>query len=407
MSALDIQSLGMVPVVIEQSGRGERAYDIYSRLLRERVVFLVGPVNDQTANLVVAQLLFLESENPDKDISLYINSPGGSVSAGMAIFDTMNFIKPQVSTLCTGMAASMGAFLLAAGAKGKRYALPNSRIMIHQPSGGFQGKASDIERHAQEALYTKRRINERIDDFAAQGVRPFHTPLGVRLDEGSRKSPCIRCATCDGHPCLVNAKADAQVCAVDPALDLFHRIAEELGLLEELRASQLPLDGRDGTRTYEEEAKNWLEEDKADPRFAALKEKHGWLGIGRGLTMRPKHHLNTLSWQDALDSSWAGLWLAFTYQGMYGRGIVDDKTRLLCMVGNCVAVGEGHEGRAHMKGALRKGAKPREILEVILQSCTNFGMPSMLKALKIFVKLMEEDGRAAEIGNPPKRVEDK
>jgi ATP-dependent Clp protease protease subunit len=137
--------LGYVPIVIEQSGRGERSYDIYSRLLRERVIFFVGPVNDQSANLVVAQLLFLESENPDKDISLYINSPGGSVYAGMAIFDTMQFVKPEVSTLCTGLAASMGAFLLAAGAKGKRYALPNSRIMIHQPSGGAQGQASDIQ----------------------------------------------------------------------------------------------------------------------------------------------------------------------------------------------------------------------------------------------------------------------
>ena len=145
MSALDIQGLGMVPMVIEQSGRGERSYDIYSRLLKERVIFLVGPVNDQTANLVVAQLLFLESENPDKDISFYINSPGGSVSAGMAIFDTMNFIKPDVSTLCTGFAASMGAFLLAAGAKGKRFSLPNSKIMIHQPSGGSQGQATEIE----------------------------------------------------------------------------------------------------------------------------------------------------------------------------------------------------------------------------------------------------------------------
>ncbi|AMO95771.1 clp protease family protein [Collimonas fungivorans] len=132
--------LGMVPIVIEQSGRGERSYDIYSRLLRERIIFLVGPVNDQTANLVVAQLLFLESENPDKDISLYINSPGGSVSAGMAIYDTMQFVKPEVSTLCTGMAASMGAFLLAAGAKGKRFSLPNSRIMIHQPLGGAKAK---------------------------------------------------------------------------------------------------------------------------------------------------------------------------------------------------------------------------------------------------------------------------
>jgi ATP-dependent Clp protease protease subunit len=151
-------ALGLVPMVIEQSGRGERAYDIYSRLLKERVVFLVGPVNDATANLIVAQMLFLESENPDKDIHFYINSPGGSVSAGMAVFDTMQFIKPDVSTLCVGMAASMGAFLLAAGAKGKRFALPNSTIMIHQPSGGFQGQVSDIERHAQYVIDLKHRF---------------------------------------------------------------------------------------------------------------------------------------------------------------------------------------------------------------------------------------------------------
>ena len=159
MSALDTQNLGMVPIVIEQSGRGERAYDIYSRLLRERIVFLVGPVNDATANLVVAQLLFLESENPDKEISLYINSPGGSVSAGLSIYDTMQFIKPDVSTLCIGQAASMGAFLLAAGAKGKRLALPNSRIMIHQPSGGAQGQASDIEIQAREILKLRENLN--------------------------------------------------------------------------------------------------------------------------------------------------------------------------------------------------------------------------------------------------------
>ena len=158
-SALDTQMLGMVPMVIEQSGRGERAYDIYSRLLKERVIFLVGPVNDSVANVIVAQLLFLESENPDKDISLYINSPGGSVSAGMAIYDTMQFIKPEVSTLCTGLAASMGAFLLAAGAKGKRFSLPNSRIMIHQPSGGAQGQATDIEIQAREILYLRERLN--------------------------------------------------------------------------------------------------------------------------------------------------------------------------------------------------------------------------------------------------------
>lgn len=154
------QGLGLIPMVIEQSGRGERAYDIYSRLLKERVVFLVGPVNDVTANLIVAQLLFLESENPDKDINFYINSPGGSVAAGLAIYDTMQFIKPDVTTTCIGMAASMGAFLLAAGNKGKRFCLPNSRIMIHQPSGGFQGQASDIEIHAKEILYLRKRLNE-------------------------------------------------------------------------------------------------------------------------------------------------------------------------------------------------------------------------------------------------------
>ena len=159
-SSWNPQGLGLVPMVIEQSGRGERAYDIYSRLLKERVIFLVGPVNDATANLVVAQLLFLEAENPDKDIYFYINSPGGSVTAGLSIYDTMQFIKPDVSTLCMGQAASMGAFLLAAGAKGKRFALPNSRVMIHQPMGGFQGQASDIAIHAKEILSLRAKLNE-------------------------------------------------------------------------------------------------------------------------------------------------------------------------------------------------------------------------------------------------------
>jgi ATP-dependent Clp protease, protease subunit len=169
-SALETEMLGMVPMVIEQSGRGERAYDIYSRLLKERVIFLVGPVNDHSANLIVAQLLFLESENPDKDISLYINSPGGSVSAGMAIYDTMQFIKPDVSTLCTGLAASMGAFLLAAGAKGKRFSLPNSRIMIHQPLGGAQGQAADIEIQAREILYLRDRLNHILAEKTGRSV---------------------------------------------------------------------------------------------------------------------------------------------------------------------------------------------------------------------------------------------
>ena len=162
--------LGLIPMVIEQSGRGERAYDIYSRLLKERVIFIVGPIDDYMANIVVAQMLFLESENPDKEIHFYINSPGGSVSAGMAVYDTMQFIKPDVSTLCTGMAASMAAFLLAAGAKGKRFCLPNSRVMIHQPSGGFSGQASDIEIHAKEVLYLKRKLNEMMAQHTGQPI---------------------------------------------------------------------------------------------------------------------------------------------------------------------------------------------------------------------------------------------
>jgi len=163
-------SLGYIPMVVEQSGRGERSYDIYSRLLKERVIFLVGSVNDQSANLIVAQMLFLESENPDKDIGLYINSPGGSVYAGMAMYDTMRFIKPDVSTLCTGLAASMGAFLLAAGAKDKRFALPNSRIMIHQPSGGAQGQASDIQIQAKEILSLRERLNQILSECTGQPV---------------------------------------------------------------------------------------------------------------------------------------------------------------------------------------------------------------------------------------------
>ena len=164
------RALGLIPMVIEQSGRGERAYDIYSRLLKERVVFLVGPVDENTANLVVAQMLFLESENPDKDIHFYINSPGGSIAAGMAIYDTMQFIKPDVSTLCIGMAASMGAFLLASGAKGKRFALPNSTVMIHQPLGGFQGQASDIAIHAKYILALRERLNKLMAQHTGKSV---------------------------------------------------------------------------------------------------------------------------------------------------------------------------------------------------------------------------------------------
>src|SRR6476660_7108579 len=164
------RGLNLVPIVVEQTARGERAYDIYSHLLKERVMFIVGPIDDFMANVVVAQMMFLESENPEKDIALYINSPGGVVSSGLAIYDTMQFIKPDVSTICVGQAASMGAFLLAAGAKGKRYTLPNSRVMIHQPSGGFQGQASDIDIHAREVLKLRQRLNEIMAKHTGQTI---------------------------------------------------------------------------------------------------------------------------------------------------------------------------------------------------------------------------------------------
>ena len=175
MSSMETKALNLVPVVVEQTSRGERAYDIYSRLLKERVVFFVGPVEDYMANLVVAQLLFLESENPEKDIHLYINSPGGSVSAGLAIYDTMQFIKPDIGTICVGQAASMGAVLLAAGAKGKRYALPNSRVMIHQPLGGFQGQATDIEIHTREILDARERLNRILAHHTGQEIGKIAT----------------------------------------------------------------------------------------------------------------------------------------------------------------------------------------------------------------------------------------
>jgi alkylhydroperoxidase/carboxymuconolactone decarboxylase family protein YurZ len=193
----------------------------------------------------------------------------------------------------------------------------------------------------------------------------------------------------------------------EPAIRVFHAIAEELGLLESLREAQLPLDGIDGKRSLEAERKTWHPDDAADPRTESMMQKHGWLGVSRGMTLRPKHHLNTLAWRDALDSQYAGLWERFTYQGMYSRGLIDDKTRLLCMVGDCVAVNEMTEGRSHMRGALRNGASPREVMEVINQSAIFFGMPSMTKALKTFVEVITEEGRLAEIGNPPKREKER
>lgn len=191
----------------------------------------------------------------------------------------------------------------------------------------------------------------------------------------------------------------------DPAIEIFHRIARDEGLGEELRASQLPLDGNDSKRSYEEESKTWHPDDMADPRLPGLIERHGWLAVGRGLALRPRHHLNILSWLDTIDPEFCDLWVKFCYGAMYSRGVVDDKTRLLCMIGDCLAVGEETQARGHMRGALRKGASPREIMEICFQTAVNFGMPPMLKALEVFVEIMAEDKRLDEIGNPPVRVE--
>jgi alkylhydroperoxidase/carboxymuconolactone decarboxylase family protein YurZ len=190
-----------------------------------------------------------------------------------------------------------------------------------------------------------------------------------------------------------------------PAIRLFHRIAGELNLLEGLKASSLPPDGRDRTRSREEERKTWHPDDVADPRFEHLMKRYGWLAVGRGLTLRPRHHINILSWLDAIDPEFAGLWVRFCYQGMYGRDVLDPRTRLLCVVGNCLAIGEVIQSRGHMRGAMRNGATPREVIEVILMTCVNFGMPPALHALEGFVQIMAEDGRLGEIGNPPMRVE--
>jgi alkylhydroperoxidase/carboxymuconolactone decarboxylase family protein YurZ len=192
---------------------------------------------------------------------------------------------------------------------------------------------------------------------------------------------------------------------VDPAIQVFHRVAQERGLMAELRETQLPLNGNDDKRSYEQERKTWHPDDVADPRLPELIEHHGWLAVGRGLALRPKHHLNILSWLDRIDRDFADLWVKFCYGGMYSRGIVDDKTRLLCMIGDCLAVGEETNARGHMRGAMRNGASPREVLEVIFQTCVNFGMPPMLAALEVFVEIMAHDNRLDEIGNPPVRVE--
>lgn len=203
----------------------------------------------------------------------------------------------------------------------------------------------------------------------------------------------LQCAVYGGHT------------TVDPAIEVFHGIAEAEGLLEALEKTQLPLDGDDSRRSYEKESKAWHPDDIADERLPGLIERHGWLAVGRGLALRPKHHLNVLAWLDTLDPKFADLWVKFCYGAMYTRGIVDDKTRLLCMIGDCLAIGEETQARGHMRGALRQGANPREIMEVCFQTAVNFGMPPMLKALEVFVEVMAEDKRLDEIGNPPLRVE--
>ena len=203
----------------------------------------------------------------------------------------------------------------------------------------------------------------------------------------------LQCAVYGGHT------------TVDPAIGVFYRVAEEEGLLEALKKDQLPLDGTDSQRSYDRESKLWHPDDAEDPRLPGLIERHGWLAVGRGLTMRPRHHLNVLSWLDTMDTQFADLWVKFCYGAMYTRGVVDDKTRLLCMIGDCLAIAEETQARGHMRGALRQGANPREIMEVCFQTAVNFGMPPMLKALEVFVQVMAEDKRLDEIGNPPLRVE--
>ena len=231
----------------------------------------------------------------------------------------------------------------------------------------------------------------------ARSERPLEETIRAAIDAKVKTREILeiilQCAVYGGHT------------VVDPAIDMFHRIAREQGLLDELKAEQLPLDGNDRTRSREEESKMWHPNDVADPRLADLVERHGWLAVGRGLALRPRHHLNVLAWLDTMDPQLADLWVKFCYGAMYSRGIVDDKTRLLCMIGDCLAVGEETQARGHMRGALRQGASPREVMEVCFMTCINFGMPPMLHALEVFVEVMAEDKRLGEIGNPPLKVE--
>lgn len=284
---------------------------------------------------------------------------------------------------------------------------------LKQQPQGFERRLN--ERDSLDQHFTKLWLDFAVTGMGRRQVLDARTRLLVLTGQFtmSKSHEFLEDTICAAIAADVNAREVLEIilqCAiyggqttVDPAIRIFHRIAKEKGLLEALRASQLPLDNNDSKRNYEEERSRWHPEDLANPRCEELMKRHGWLAVGRGLTLRPRHHLNTLAWQDALDPEWAGLWVNYIYGGMYSRLLVDDKTRLLCMVGNCVAIGEAVQGRAHMKGAMRNGATPREVLEVILQSAVNFGQPGMLHSLKIFVELITQQGRLAEIGNPPAR----
>ena len=248
------------------------------------------------------------------------------------------------------------------------------------------------------ALDTRTRLLVLIGQYTMAKAQPL-------LDETVRAALAAKVPVREIAEIILQCLVYGGQVTVDPAIQTFHRIAEELGLLPELKQSQLPLDGTDSKRSREQEEKKWHKADMADPRTQPLIDKHGWLAVGRGLTMRPRHHTNILDWIDKMDSEFAGLWVKFCYGQMYSRGIVDDKTRLLCMIGDCLAVGEAVQSKGHMRGAMRQGASPREVMEIIFQTSANFGMPVAWHALENFIAIMAEDGRLAEIGNPPMKVE--
>jgi alkylhydroperoxidase/carboxymuconolactone decarboxylase family protein YurZ len=248
------------------------------------------------------------------------------------------------------------------------------------------------------ALDTRTRLLVLIGQYTMAKAQPL-------LDETIRAALAARVSVREIAEIILQCQVYGGHVTVDPAIQTFYRIAEELNLLPELKKSQLPLDGTDSKRDRTEEEKKWHKDDMADPRTLPLIDKHGWRSVGRGLTMRPRHHINILDWIDKMDSEFASLWVKFCYGHMYSRGVIDDKTRLLCMIGDCLAVGESVQSKGHMRGAMRQGASPREVMEIIFQTSANFGMPVAWHALENFIEIMAEDGRLGEIGNPPMKVE--